>query len=100
MSGMGDVRYDEMGERIRNRRRELGMTQGMLAEAAEISISFVGHIERALKIPSIETLARICSCMDASMDYIVYGRKQACDRERCPVYRDIQAVLDAYSDKR
>ena len=47
MSGMGDVRYDEMGERIRNRRRELGMTQGMLAEAAEISISFVGYIERA-----------------------------------------------------
>ena len=90
------VQYDRIGERIRNRRRELRLTQEALAERANISVSFVGHLERAEKIPSVNTLARICDSMQVSLDYIVFGRKRVCDRESCPIYADIQGIIGAY----
>lgn len=65
--------YAAMGNRIRQRRRWLDMTQEQLAEAAGVSTSFVGHIERGIRIPSVETLWTICKALNISMDYIVAG---------------------------
>ncbi len=62
------VLYSEIGRRIRARRVELRLTQEKLAEMAGISASFVGHLERAEKTPSVDTLARLCVCMRLSMD--------------------------------
>lgn len=65
--------YQAMGRRIRQRRRWLDMTQERLAEAAGLSTSFVGHIERGSRIPSVETLWEICKALEISMDDIVAG---------------------------
>ena len=65
--------YQAMGRRIRQRRRWLDMTQEKLAEAAGLSTSFVGHIERGSRIPSVETLWTICKALKISMDKIVAG---------------------------
>ncbi len=94
------VQYPAIGRRLRARRRELGLTQEALAELVDISSSFVGHIERAEKIPSVETLARLSLCLRVSMDYLIMGRKQICDKERCPLFEDLQGILAAYSSGR
>lgn len=91
------VDYAAIGRRIRARRTALGLTQGALAARVGVSASFVGHLERAEKIPSIETLARLCACLSVSMDALVLGRQQACDRENCALYGDLRRLLAAYS---
>lgn len=93
------VQYDEIGMRIRSRRLELRLTQENLAERMGISSSFVGHLERGEKIPSVATLARCCIVMDMNLDYLVLGRKQACDKETCALYDDLRKLMSAYSGK-
>ena len=93
------IDYFAMGQRIRARRRELGLTQEKLAERVDISPSFVGHLERGEKIPSVDTLARLSACLHASMDELALGRKYACDREGCALYEDLKGLMGRYSGR-
>lgn len=61
----------EMGQRIKRARKEKSLTQEQLAEACNISVSFMGHIERGSRIPSIETLCALCRALDVSSDYLL-----------------------------
>lgn len=65
--------YAAMGDRIRKARKEKRMTQEQLAEAAEISTQFVGHIERGTKVPSVKTLHEICQALGKTIDSVVAG---------------------------
>lgn len=60
-----------IGKRVRAARRARDMTQDQLAELANISTSFVGHIERGTRVPSLETMWRICKAMGLPMDHIM-----------------------------
>ena len=91
------VDYTAMGRRLRERRRALRLTQEKLAERVGISSSFIGHLERAEKIPSLMTVADLCSELDVSMDELVLGKHNTrCDRAECPLYMEIRRVLDDY----
>lgn len=46
---MYDIDYKELGKRIRAERQKQELTQEKLAEMANISDSFMGHIERGIK---------------------------------------------------
>ncbi|MEG0511274.1 MAG: helix-turn-helix transcriptional regulator [Clostridia bacterium] len=63
-----DYRY--MGEQIRKHRREQGRTQAWLAESADVSTSFIGHVERGTRKASLETLGKICVALSCTMDVI------------------------------
>lgn len=56
----------KLGKRIRLLRKAAGMTQAQLAEAANISVNFVGYIERAQRAPSIGTLERIAKALNVA----------------------------------
>ncbi len=60
------VDYIGLGQRIRARRKCLGMTQERLAELTGLSDTYVGHIERATRIPSLSTLVSICYALEIS----------------------------------
>ena len=94
------VQYAAMGRRIRQRRRELRLTQERLAEMASVSSAFVGQLERGEKIPSVETLARLCTCLGVDMDYLVFGMRQACDRERCALFEALRDLVEAHTSQR
>ena len=49
----------KLGVRIRTLRKAAGLTQEQLAEAADISVNFIGYVERGQRAPSIQTLERI-----------------------------------------
>lgn len=99
MARTTEIQYAEIGERIRNRRLELGLTQGQLAREVGVSGSFIGHLERAEKIPSVETMVRLCACMDMSLDYLVLGIKRECDKEDCVLYEDLRKMLGQYTGR-
>lgn len=65
------IDYTHMGKRIRDRRKELHLTQEALAEQTGISTPFLGHIERGSRIASLDTLLAICIALDVSMDFII-----------------------------
>lgn len=70
---MYNIDYKELGKRIRAERRKKDLTQEKLAEMAEISDSFMGHIERGGRTLSIETLAKLANALDLSLEYILCG---------------------------
>ena len=87
------VDYRAMGVRVLLRRRELKITQEQLAERVGVSCSFIGHIERAEKKPSVETVVALCDSLDITADYLLRGQKVRCDQQQCYLYTDIKALL-------
>ena len=55
--------YRAIGSRVRELRLQHKMTQEYLAELVDISPSFIDHIERGEKKPSLETI-----CFDSTMN--------------------------------
>ena len=53
-----------LGERIRARRKELGLSQSDLAERTGMTASFVSQVERGVTSPSIDSLYRISQALD------------------------------------
>jgi len=60
-----------VAERIRNRRKQLGMSQLDLAQKAQISITYIGNLERGESSVGIDMLARIASSMDSTVSELV-----------------------------
>jgi transcriptional regulator with XRE-family HTH domain len=53
-----------LGDRIRARRKELGLSQGELAERAGLTASFISQVERDVTSPSIDSLYKISQALD------------------------------------
>jgi transcriptional regulator with XRE-family HTH domain len=73
MMSMHQIDYVAIGKRIRAERKKQDLTQEQLAELADISESFMGHIERGGRTPSVETLMNISNALNLSIEYIVCG---------------------------
>ncbi len=67
------VECKSIGENIRNRRNELGIKQETLAEMVELSVSYMGAIERGEKIPKLEVFIRIANALEVSSDMLLSG---------------------------
>ena len=86
-----------MGQRVRELRIKRDLTQEMLAEFIDVSASFIGHIERGEKKASLETICRLASCLDTTVDYLAMGKKTQCDKQSCGLYADLSRIVNAYS---
>lgn len=62
-----------IGNRIRFVREELSMTRENLSELINITPYFLGQIERGERNMSVKTLIKLSSCLNISIDYLVYG---------------------------
>jgi len=60
-----------LGQRIRESRKEKGLTQEQLAEMADIGVIYLSEIERGKKMPSLKILCRIIDVLDVSSDYLL-----------------------------
>lgn len=63
----------QIGERIRNRRKQLNLTQEQLAEKMDVSIQMVSNLERGNKAIKIENLLKLSEILNISVDYILRG---------------------------
>jgi len=61
------------GQRIRDRRQELGWTQDTLAQKAGISKGFLSDLENGKRNVSADTLLGIARVLDLSLDYLMKG---------------------------
>jgi transcriptional regulator with XRE-family HTH domain len=57
-----------IGERIRNYRKEFGLTQEELAEKAGLHFTYIGKVERNEKSMTIETLIKITDALEITVE--------------------------------
>jgi transcriptional regulator with XRE-family HTH domain len=62
-----------MGERVRHRRTQLGLTQDDLAQKAGISKSFLSDLENGKRNIGAETLFDLGRAMGVSLDFLMTG---------------------------
>ena len=60
-----------LGDRIRERRKELGLSQGELANRAGVTASFISQVERDVTSPSIDSLHKISQALDVPVFYFL-----------------------------
>ncbi len=58
---------------IRKYRKNNGLTQEELAEVADISLSFMGMIERSKRIPSVDTLLKIVKTLNITFNDLFFS---------------------------
>ena len=61
------IDFDELGLRIKKRRRELGLKQNELAEMMKISNNYLSNIENGHSIPSLEVTALYTSIASSTL---------------------------------
>ena len=64
-----------MGIRIAQRRKELRLTQEQLAEKMGVSLQTISCIELGKKAVRPENLANLCTYLNVTADYILYGKR-------------------------
>lgn len=88
-----ELDYTEIGKRIAQRRKELGLKQAEVCERAEINDKYLSCIERATSIPSLEVLMRLALALDTTPDtFLVGSLRYETDR-----WRDVAELLRGMS---
>lgn len=67
------MNYELLGKHIRKYRKLKNYTLEQLAEKLDVSTTFIGQIERAKGIPSLETLVKIANVLEVSTDSLLFG---------------------------
>ena len=63
--------YKKLGERIRQERKRLNLTQAQLAEDIDISDTYMGAIERGERSLTLDTLVRLVNRLGVTVDYML-----------------------------
>ncbi len=63
----------EIGQRIMERRKKLGLTQEALAEKGDVTAQFVSYAEAGKRAMRPENLLKIAAALEVSADYLLTG---------------------------
>lgn len=64
---------EEVGCRIEERRKKLGLTQEALAEKSNVTSQFISYVESGKRAMRPEYLLGISNALDVSTDYLLTG---------------------------
>lgn len=88
--------YKEIGRRIARRRRQLGLKQSTVEEAAEIGYKYLSSIERGLSIPSTEVIMRLAIALDTTPDEFLVGTSRRVSER----WKSVAEYLRTMDDKK
>lgn len=60
-----------LGEKVKVARKKKKLTQQDLADLANVSRSFINHVEGNRKRPSLDTLKRFAQVLSVTLDYFI-----------------------------
>ena len=84
-----DLDYTQIGKRIAQRRKELGLRQVDVCERAEINDKYLSCIERATSIPSLEVIMRLALALETTPDEFLVGTARLRDQQ----WKDVAELL-------
>lgn len=67
---------NQLGERIKKARKDLGMSQTELAKKVGLSYAQIGRYETKNTQPQTEVLKNIAEVLEVSIDYLMNGSKE------------------------
>ena len=76
-----DIDYNLLGERMRELRRNKGLTQSALAEKTGLSSQYICLIESGKKKASLNSLLSISNALDITLDEFMYGNDKQISNE-------------------
>ena len=90
-----ELDYSQIGKRISQRRKELGLKQTQVCERAGINDKYLSCIERATSIPSLEVVMRLALALDTTPDAFLVGSI----RYENDKWRDVAEVVKTMNTK-
>jgi len=68
-----EINYALIGTRIRETRKQKGLSAEELAEITNLSTVYISYIENAKRKPSLESLIKISNALEITLDELLYG---------------------------
>lgn len=68
-----DIKMYKIGSNIRNARKRADLTQEQLSESIGVTPQYLSDLERGLVGTSVSTLMKICTKLNISADFILFG---------------------------
>ena len=75
-----EINDQQIGQRIFLARHDKHLSRHDLAQQTDLSTSYIGSIEHGSKRCSLEALARICSALELTSDYLLFGKENDSDK--------------------
>ena len=90
----------KIGEKIRNKREDMDLSQNDMAKLIPMNQSNYSKIERGVQEPSIEQLRRICQILKLDPRYLLdIDEYESISVEDMKLLRDIKEFMKAHSLK-
>lgn len=83
-----------VGERIRRIRKEEGLSLELFALRCDMNAAYIGHIERGVQNPTLNTLERICKGLDISVEDLFKDKNSTVDMNSATMHYLAQITSD------
>lgn len=67
------INHRQIGKRIKEIREQNNLSQAELAEATNLSVSYISHLENAKRKASLESVLRIVNALGITVDELLAG---------------------------
>ena len=94
------VNYENVGNKIRERRIFLKVTQENLANDINVSASFISDIENGRRKMSLETMIKISIALKTSLDYFVLDNVKDVKLKNNIKYDELKNILETVDEKK
>lgn len=93
------VNYENVGNKIRERRNFLKVTQENLANDINVSASFISDIENGRRKMSLETMIKISIALKTSLDYFVLDNVKDVKLKNKIKFDELKSILGSVDEK-
>ena len=83
----------DIGERIKQAREVLAISQAELARKTKLTPAAISQFESGEREPSYESLKRLASSLDVSMDYLA-DKEMAVPSDAQVLFRDLKSLTE------
>ena len=94
------VNYENVGNKIRERRNFLKATQENLANDINVSASFISDIENGRRKMSLETMIKISIALKTSLDYFILDNVKDVKLKNNIKYDELKNILGTVDEKK
>lgn len=88
----------DFAQRLRELRKQKGLSQTALGKLADLHYTHIGRFERGTSLPGSDTLKRLASALDVTSDYLLEGTPSDAakarfeDRELLTLFQEIEQL--------
>lgn len=94
------VNYENVGNKIRERRNFLKVTQENLANDINVSASFISDIENGRRKMSLETMIKMSIALKTSLDYFILDNVKDVKLKNNIKYDELKNILGTVDEKK